>query len=112
MGFYNTIHFTNKAGEDTYIQSKNGDPCARSYSIDDLIHLDDGIYFGHEGSFVVFQGRLVAAFDVDEQHLYDKWDRPLEYPDLHAVNPIAQMIKALKEQLSIENETKDTGVTT
>lgn len=110
MGFYNTIHFTNKAGEDTYIQSKNGDPCAMSYSIGDLIHLDDGIYFGHEGSFVVYQGRVVAAFDSEEQHLFDKWDRPLEFPDLQSVNPIAEMVRRLKAQ--IENETKDTGVTT
>lgn len=112
MGVYNTIHFKNKKEEAVSIQSKNGDPCAYTYNIGDLFHLEDGIYFGLEGSFVVFKGRLVAAFDVDEQHLYDKWDRPLEYPDLHAVNPIAQMIKALREQLSIEDETKDTGVTT
>lgn len=96
MGIYNTINFTNKKGEDTYIQSKNGDPCAINYNIGDLIHLNDGIYFGHEGSFVVYQGRLVAAFDSEEQHLFDKWDRPLEYPDLQSVNPIAHMIKELK----------------
>ena len=96
MGVYNTINFKNKAEEDTYIQSKNGDPCAMSYNVGDLIHLDDGIYFGYEGSFVVYQGRLVAAFDSEEQHLFDKWDRPLEYPDLQSVNPIADMIKELK----------------
>lgn len=112
MGVYNTIIFKNKKEEEVFIQSKNGDPCAYTYNIGDLSHLEDGIYFALEGSFVVFKGRLVAAFDSEEQHLYDKWDRPLEYPDLQSANPIAQIIKALKEQLSIEDETKDSGVTT
>lgn len=109
MGVYNTINFKNKKEEEVFIQSKNGDPCMYAYNIGDLLHLEDGIYFGLEGSFVVFEGRLVAAFDSEEQHLYDKWDRPLDYPDLHSVNPLAQAMNRFRQEL---DETKDTGVTT
>lgn len=109
MGVYNTINFKNKKGEEVSIQSKNGDTAMYSFEIGNQIELEDGIYFGLEGSLVVFQGRLVAAFDSEEQHLYDKWDRPLDYPDLHSVNPLAQAMNRLRHEL---DETKDTGVTT
>lgn len=97
MGIYNTIYFTNKAGEKIQIQSKNGDPAMYDYEIGNLIHIPDGIYFTQDGSFVVYDGRVVAAFDCDEQHLFDKWDRPLEYPDVQSVNPIAIMINKIKD---------------
>lgn len=99
MGVYNTINFKNKQGEDCFIQSKNGDPYMNNYAIGNLIEIEDGIYFTQDGSFVVYEGRVVAAFDVEEQHLYDKWDRPLEYPDLQSVNPIAHMMNELKIKL-------------
>lgn len=98
MGIYNTIVFKNSKGEDCYIQSKNGDYNMNAYEVSSEIEIPDGIYFGHEGSFVVYLGKVVAAFDESEQHLYDKWDRPLEYPDLQSANPIAQMLKQFQDE--------------
>lgn len=99
MGVYNTINFTNKAGEEMQIQTKNGEPNMYNYEIGNLIDISDGIYFTQDGSFVVYDGRIVAAFDCEEPHLYDKWDRPLEYPDVQSVNPIALMLNKLNNDL-------------
>ena len=104
MGIYNTIHFINKAGEKTQIQSKNGEPALYNYEIGNPIDIEDGIYFTQDGSFVVYNGKIAAAFDSEEPHLYDKWDRLLEYPDLNSINPLAHALKQIQDDYSRKTE--------
>jgi len=106
MGIYNTILFKNSKGEHCSIQSKNGDPNLETFEIGCMINVPDGIYFAPEGCFVVFEGCIVAAFDSTDECLYDKWDGSLDYPDLHSIDPVAQMLKQIKDEHT-SNSKKD-----
>ncbi len=82
MGMFDTIIFENKKGKQIQLQFKNGQKVLDEYHIGDDIDIEDSIYFGHEGSFVVFGGKIVAAFDKDDNLLFDKWGNILDYPNI------------------------------
>jgi hypothetical protein len=82
MGMFDTIIFENKKGEKIQLQFKNGQKTLDEYYIGDDIDIADSIYFGHEGAFVVFRGKIVAAFDKDDGVLFDKWNNNLDFPDI------------------------------
>lgn len=70
-----------------------------NYSIGDFITLDDGIYFGHEGAFIVYEKKIVAAFDKEEILLKTKWGSDIPYPTefLDSMNPINVALSKWKD---------------
>lgn len=90
MGMYDSILFNNSKGETIDIQFKCGLCECLEYNIGDKIALDDGIYFGNEGSFVVFKGEIVAAFERDKEFLRTKWGGAIPFPTMHLddANPL------------------------
>jgi hypothetical protein len=78
MGMFDNVIFKNKKGEEDYMQFKCSERIGKCYNIGDYMDgLNDGIYFCHEGSFVVLNGILIAAFDK-ENTLFSKWGHVLE----------------------------------
>lgn len=82
MGMYDTVIFKNSKGEDCGIQFKLGKQILKNYMLGEDIPLDNGLYFAKEGMFVVFDNKLVAAFDSDEKFMVDKWGGEIGYPEL------------------------------
>lgn len=82
MGMYDTVYFKNKVGSEIGIQFKNGHCMCANYIVGQKVPLDTGIYFGHEGAFVVNKGVIVLAFDAAEPFLFDKWGGNIEFPKL------------------------------
>lgn len=82
MGMFDTVIFENKGGKEIKLQFRNGQKVLDEYHIGDDIYIPDSIYFGHEGAFVVFGGKIVAAFDKDDNFLFDKWNNNLDFPDI------------------------------
>jgi hypothetical protein len=82
MGMFDMVVFKNTKNETVQIQFKNGERVLDEYHIGDAIDLKDAMYFGHEGAFVVFEGKIVAAFDAQEQFMINKWNNPIQYPDI------------------------------
>lgn len=95
MGAYDQINFKNTKGKERSIQFKNGECKGKTYSIGRYIELENGVYFGNEGAFVVFDNKVVAAFDKDEQFMIDKWGGVLDYPELESHIQVA--LKDLKK---------------
>lgn len=82
MGMFDMVVFENTKGEKVQIQFKNSECVLDEYHIGDTINLKDAIYFGFEGAFVVFEGKIVAAFDKQESFMINKWNNPIQYPDI------------------------------
>lgn len=98
MGLYDMIYFKNSKGADCDIQFKNGECIMQSFSIGDKIELPNGIYFGQEGAFVVFDRKVVAAFDDEEEFMFSKWGHILPYPDINEINPIAIVMRRIHDK--------------
>ncbi len=84
MGMFDVVVFKNNKGNLVQLQFKNGHKTLDEYHIGDDIPIADSIYFCHEGAFVVFGGKIVAAFDKNEPFLLDKWDSNMKYPNVKA----------------------------
>jgi len=84
MGMFDTVVFRNTKNESVQIQFKNSECVLDEYHIGDSIDLKDAMYFGHEGAFVEFGGKIVAAFDTQEQFMINKWNKPVQYPNILA----------------------------
>ena len=84
MGMFDVVVFNNNKGNLIRLQFKNGHKALDEYHIGDDIDIADSIYFCHEGAFVVFGGKIVAAFDKNEQFMFDKWDCSVKYPKINA----------------------------
>lgn len=84
MGMFDTVEFTNKKGEESEVQFKCGRCLGYVYKIGDNIPLDDAIYCDWGSCFVVYNGKVVAAFDEDEVPFMHKRGFPLKFPDLNA----------------------------
>jgi len=82
MGLYDNIKFKNPEDKDIILQTKVLDRSLQTYKIGDIINSTDGIFFCHEGAYVVFNSVIVAAFDSNLQYLYDKWGNDLKHPNL------------------------------
>lgn len=84
MGSLDIIEFENKNNKNIELQFKNllSNSMNNYYKINDNINLEDGIYFCLEGCFIIYNKKIVAAFDKNEEFLFDKWNNKLEYPDL------------------------------
>jgi len=61
----------------------------KEYDIGDLVELEDGVYLGYEGWFVV-RGSIVMENGLN---VYDKWGNLLSLEKLMANNPIMEAIK-------------------
>jgi len=82
MGLFDTVIFKKSKKEKIDIHFKNLESNMTIYEIGSDLKLNNGIYFGLEGCFVVYNNRIVASFDEEEDVLFDKWDNKLDYPDL------------------------------
>lgn len=100
MGIYNSICFTNSKGEECEIQFKNaGEVDPINMEVGSNITTPNGVHFGHEGCFVVYNGLIVAAFDKNDDPLLTKWGNIIPFPDLSDCNPLAAAVKMMtKEQ--------------
>ena len=56
MGLYDNIKFKNPEDKDVILQTKVLDRSLQTYKIGDIINSTDGIFFCHEGAYVVFNG--------------------------------------------------------
>ena len=81
---FDTVVFNNKKGDLIQLQFKNGHKVLDEYHVGDNIGIADAIYYCHEGAFVVFGGKIVAAFDKNESFMLDKWDNNIKYPNIKA----------------------------
>lgn len=84
MGLFNTV---SKSLKDRKGVQYKINPTGSSYSVGDtIIELSDGIYVGHEGSFIVYKSKLVAVFYEDEApHLFSKWGHTLPNPKIERI---------------------------
>ena len=77
MGMYDT--FGN-------VQLKNGECLLREFKIGDKVEdIADGIYAGHEGFVVIFDGTFVAELPLNS--MKDKWGEAIEI-DTDKRNPV------------------------
>jgi hypothetical protein len=97
MGSFDSIWFKDKKGEDIEIQFKSGECIQNNYEIGDAIDIPDGIHFEFDSVFVISNKKLNAAFHKDDNVLWDKWGRPVPFPDLNDANPLVASIKAMSE---------------
>lgn len=79
------------------------EPSLKEYHYGDLIPLDDGLYFGTGGWFVIKEGKVLITGET----LWDKWGNK-HYPmDLVSEwNPILKAIEELEKENKIQKETK------
>jgi hypothetical protein len=87
MGLYDTV------GKN-YIQIKSTPDCSLThYKVGDEIDLPDGLHIGYEGWFIVSHGKIMRT----GTDIYDKWGNPLITTEILLGNPVAEAIKAFKE---------------
>ncbi len=91
MGMYDTVWFKDATGEDIGIQFKSGERICADYNVGDKIPIADGVHFEYDACFVVYHGKVVAAFD--KGGLYNKWGGRVSYPNIDEENPILKMLK-------------------
>jgi len=79
-----------------WVQLKVG-PCElHEYRVGDAVDITDGVYLDHAGVVVVLEGRLAAVFS----HLWSKWGDVIDPASvIGAMNPVAQAVKMLEEQM-------------
>lgn len=82
MGMFDSVVFTNKSGETREIQFKFGDCYLTEYAIGDSVDFSDGIYFDYDGCFVVFNEKIVAAFDREDNPCTNKWGGNVDFPNI------------------------------
>ena len=66
----------------------------KEYDIGDFIQLEDGIYLGYEGWFMVRNSKVTD----NGLNVYDKWGNLLSLEKLMANNPISEAIKLIEEK--------------
>ena len=75
-----------------YIQIKcTPDPSMYHYKIGDPVGLQDGLYIGYEGWFVVDKGKV----EITGKDIFDKWRDKLICGDI--INPYSPVVQAIKE---------------
>jgi len=88
MGIYDTV-------SEKHIQIKcTPNPCLHHYFVGEKIPLDDGLYLGFEGWFVVRKGKVREYGD----RVFSKWGDEIKLEDiLSRYNIVEQVIERKKE---------------
>ena len=82
MGMFDSVIFKNVSGEEIELQFKFLDSEMKVYEIGDSIEAENGIYFDYDGCFVVFNEKIVAAFDREDNQCTNKWGGNVDFPNI------------------------------